>query len=53
MFHYPTSSTVFMLKVVCYVNGRASLHLKSSALTSGDKRLREEILDIMNFLCFG
>ena len=42
-----------MLKITCYVNGKASIHLKSSATGSGDKKLREEILDVMNYLCYG
>lgn len=53
MFTYPTSTIVFMLKIVCYVTGKASIHLKSSASGAGDKKLREEILDVMNYLCFG
>jgi hypothetical protein len=53
MFRYPTSNTVFMMKITCYVTGKASLHLKSSEANNSDRRLREEILDIMNFLCFG
>ena len=51
MFTYPRSNSSFLLKVVCYVSGKASLHLKSSQ-GQADTRLREEILDVMNFLCF-
>jgi hypothetical protein len=43
-----------MMKITCYVNGKASIHLKSHQTNdSVDKRLRDEVLDIMNFLCFG
>lgn len=52
MFTYPKSNSSFLLKVICYVNGKASLHLKSSH-GEQDRKLREEILDVMNFLCFG
>ena len=51
MFTYPKSTSSFVLKVVCYVSGKASLHLKSSQ-GEADRRLREEVLDVMNFLCF-
>jgi hypothetical protein len=53
MFHYPTTKTVFMMKIVCYVSGKASIHLKSSSTGHTDKKLREEILDVMSYLCFG
>lgn len=54
MFNYPKSATTFMLKVTCYVSGKASVHLKSSQSNqSVDKRLREQILDIMCYLIFG
>lgn len=33
MFRYPTSQTIFMLKITCYVNGKASIHLKSSEVS--------------------
>ncbi len=39
MFNYPKSATVFMVKVTCYVSGKASLHLKSGDNNKQDKRL--------------
>jgi hypothetical protein len=39
MFSFPKVATLFMVKVTCYVSGKASLHLKSSH-SSTDKRLR-------------
>jgi hypothetical protein len=54
MFSYPKSTTSFMMKITCYVNGKASIHLKSNqANDTVDKRLRDEILDIINYLSFG
>lgn len=41
MFNYPKSLTVFMVKVTCYVSGKASLHLKSGDNNNNsDKKLR-------------
>lgn len=37
-----------MLKVSCYVNGKASVHLRSDR--NGDQALKEELLNVMNFL---
>lgn len=39
---------MFMLKVSCYVNGKASVHLRSDR--NGDQALKEELLNVMNFL---
>jgi len=41
MFKYPTTTTVFMMKIICYISGKASIHLKSSSATTGDKKLCE------------
>jgi hypothetical protein len=42
MFRYPKTATIFMMKIICYVNGRASVHLKSDqTAVSMDKKLKE------------
>lgn len=50
MFSFPRLPGLLMLKVTCYVSGKASLHLKSQ---NQDKRLREQTLDILSYLIFG
>lgn len=30
MFSYPKSNTVFMMKVICYISGKASIHIKNN-----------------------
>jgi hypothetical protein len=50
MFKYPKSPTTFMLKIMCYVNGKASIHLRADR--NGDQKLKEELLNIFNFLLF-
>ena len=39
MFSFPRLQGLFMVKVTCYVSGKASLHIKSQGGTS-DKRFR-------------
>lgn len=39
---------MFMLKISCYINGTASAHLRSDK--NGDVKLKEELLNIMNYL---
>ena len=51
MFHFPKSNGIIMLKIMCYVTGKASLHLKCSPEVQVG--LREKILDVMSVLCFG
>jgi hypothetical protein len=52
MFTFPRQNALMMLKVTCYVSGKASLHLKSQGHTS-EKRFREQTLDILSYLIFG
>jgi hypothetical protein len=52
MFSFPRLPALFMLKVTCYVSGKASLHLKSQGQAT-DKRFREQTLDILSYLIFG
>jgi len=48
MFRYPKSEMMFMMKISCYINGKASVHLRSDK--NGDQPLKEELLNIINFL---
>jgi hypothetical protein len=52
MFSFPRLQGLFMVKVTCYVSGKASIHIKSQGGTP-DKRLREQTLDILSYLIFG
>jgi hypothetical protein len=48
MFRYPKSEAMFMLKIACYINGRASVHLRADK--NGDQQLKEELLNVINLL---
>ncbi len=48
MFKYPKSKTMFLMKISCYINGKASIHLRSDK--NGDQKLKEELLNVINFL---
>lgn len=50
MFKYPKSDNVFYMKITCYVSGKAALQLRSQR--QGDKKLKEEILNVFNFILF-
>lgn len=48
MFRYPKSKAMFMLKIVCYLNGKASLHLRADK--NGEQKLKEELLNVVSYL---
>lgn len=53
MFKSIVSTNTFLIKIVCYVDGKASVHLRSSAtIQYTDRKFKEDLLDAINFLCF-
>jgi hypothetical protein len=51
MFRYPKCENAFYLKITCFVSGRAALKLR--VLKNGNRKFREAIMDVFNFVLFG